>query len=126
MKIFAGFQLCGRKPSTAPVKIAARTAILCCCNKKLMIVMKRPAIPTTPVASPSIPSIQFTVFIIPTVQNQVSRTAGIAARLILGWISGEGGWINKKSVGCKYHGKFALAISLPKGKGLLKVKSNIP
>ncbi len=106
------------------MKIAASTAMLCWCNTKLIIVIKKPAIATTPAANPSRPSSKFTVFIMPAVQNQVRRMAGMAARLMLGCMSGEAGWMKRNKVGCKYHGKPGCIISLPKG--LLKVNRSIP
>ena len=72
MNTDAGWKLKIRKPSAAPQVIAARVPAVRRSRSKAMIANAAAAIAHTPAASPSMPSLKFTMFISSTSANTVS------------------------------------------------------
>ena len=76
LKIFAGWKFQRRKPRSAPASAKHSTAMSgwLTCVVRLRIPSVTDAMSATPVLSPSSPSIQLMLLIIPTIQNTVNPT----------------------------------------------------
>ncbi|MNV39588.1 hypothetical protein D3C71_1311730 [compost metagenome] len=75
IKILAGWKLKNRKPTMLPSRSRQISATMTFPIKKAIVAIVAIAIPDTPAASPSNPSIRLTAFVTPTIQKIVSGMA---------------------------------------------------